>query len=187
MPVTIRECPHCFTRVGFLEDEVCPACRKRLSEAGADPTRTLFTVSQVSTHVQACMCCGRDTTDRVAISEGTRSRTMSLLAGFGEVLGYCLAPILRGGFIGIIYSQDRKKYPHWRVRVSIPLCRSCRRSHGVPKPHRVDFEKATMSFLISREVALRLSNGAEPGTAPNGGPAAAVGSSEVTKGPPSVS
>jgi hypothetical protein len=160
MPVTMRECPHCFNRVGFRDDEVCPACGKRLSDAGADSTRTLFTVAAGSARVQGCIGCGKDTTDRVTISKGTRSRTMSLLAGFGEFLGYLLAPLLRIGFIGIIlFGEGGKKHAHWRVRVRIPLCRSCRRSQGVPKPQRVDFEKGTMSFLISREVALKLSNG----------------------------
>lgn len=170
MPVTIRECPHCYTRVGFLEDGACPACGKRLSDGGADPTRTLLMVSQMSSLAPICIYCGGDTTNRVAVTQGTRSRTRSLLAGIGVALGYFLAPILRGGFIGIIYSEDRKKHPHRRVRVSIPLCRSCHRSHGVPKPHRVDFENATMSFLISREVALGSPNRADPGASPNAAP-----------------
>ena len=170
MPVTIRECPHCYMRVGFLADGVCPACGKKLSDVPADPTLMLFTVSQTSSLAPICISCGADTTSRVAVSEGTRSRTMGVLAGIGEVLGYCLAPILRGGLIGILYSQDRKKYPHQRVRVSIPLCRSCKRGHGVPKPHRVDFENATMSFLVGCEVATRLASEAGPTAAPNAAP-----------------
>src|SRR5882724_10618463 len=102
MSVTIRECPHCYTRVGFLADGVCPACRKSLSDDGADPTMTLFTVSRSSSLASICICCGGNTNRRVAVSKGTRSRAMSFLAAIGAVFAYCLAPILRGGAIGII-------------------------------------------------------------------------------------
>lgn len=162
MPVTIRECPHCHTRVGFLEDGICPACGRRLSEGGADPTRTLFTVSQVSSLPPVCIHCGAGATHRVAVSQRTRSRFMGCLAWMGAVLGLCLAPVFRGGLIGIIYAGGPRKYPHRQVRVSIPLCHHCQRRHGVPKPHRVDFENETMSFLVNREVALALSDGAAP-------------------------
>jgi hypothetical protein len=170
MPVTIRECPHCYTRVGFLADGLCPACGKNLSDGNADPTRTLLTVSRISTLVPVCIRCGGNTTRRVTVSKGTRSRAMTLLAGIGTVLGYCLAPILRGGFIGIISAEGRKKHPHQRVRVSIPLCGGCQRNHGVPEPHRVDFENATMSFVVRRDIAIESSQTAEPTASPNVAP-----------------
>lgn len=156
MSVTIRECPHCYSRVGFLADGVCPACRKRVSDVGADPTMTLFTASRSSSVPPVCIGCGENTNRRVVISKGTRSRLAGVLAAVGTILGYCLAPILRGGAIGIIYAQDRKKHPHARVRLSIPLCSKCQSTHGIPEPHRVDFDKATMSFLVTREVATKL-------------------------------
>ncbi len=174
MPVTIRECPHCYTRVGFLDDGVCPACGRRLTDDCADPTRTSVTVSQRSSLAPVCIHCGVATHQRAAVSQRTRSRTRSVLTGIGTILGYCLAPILRGGAIGIIYGgEDRKRYPHRAVRVSIPLCDRCQRSYGVPKPHRVDFENETMSFLVNREVALALSCKAEPDGAGNRGQPAA--------------
>jgi hypothetical protein len=162
MAVAIQECPHCYTRVGFKEDGVCPACSKRLSDGGAEPTRTLLTVGRASSIAAICICCGEDTARRVAVSKGTRSRTKSVLAAIGTVLAVCLAPIFRGALFAVIHAEGRKKYPHQRVRVSIPLCSRCQGNHGVPKPHRVDFENATMSFVISREIAAMFSPGAEP-------------------------
>src|SRR5580704_429625 len=99
MPLTIRECPHCYARAGFLADGLCPACGKNLSDASADPTKTLITVSQTSNLAPVCLCCGGNTNRRVVVSKGTRSRAMSLLAGTWAVFAFCLAPILRGGFI----------------------------------------------------------------------------------------
>ena len=154
-------------RVGFLADGVCPACGKKLSDFGADATRTILPVSPISALAPFCIWCGVETTRRVTVSKATRSRASALLAAIGAVFAFCLSPILRGGFIGIIYAGERKKYPHQRVRVSLPLCGNCQRNHGIPKPHRVDFEKATISFLVSREVATRLSAEAEPTAAPN--------------------
>ena len=163
MAITIRECPHCYTRAGFLEDGACPACGKNLADPGGDPGKTLLTVSLTSAFPAVCISCGGSTTRRVVVSQGTRSRAMGFLAVLREILGYCLAPIIRGGFIGMIYHRDQQRHPHQRVRVSIPLCPTCRKTHGVPKPDRVDFEHGTISFLISRNIATRLSQQAANG------------------------
>src|SRR5258706_8161022 len=167
MSVTIRECPHCYMRVGFLADGVCPACGRKLSDVGADPTRTILPVSPISRLAPFSICCGVETTRRVAVSKATRSRASALLAAIRTVFAFCLAPILRGGFIGIVYAGERKKYPHQRMRVSLPLCSNCQRNYGIPKPHRVDFEKSTISFLVSREVAARLSSNTQPIAVPD--------------------
>ena len=165
MAVTIRECPHCYTRVGFLDDGICPACGRGLSEQGADSTKTLVTVSQKTVLASVCTHCGEPTHNHASVSRGTRSRARSVLAGLGTLIAFCLMPIFRGGALAVIWrGEDRKKYLHRRIKVRIPLCKGCKRSYGVPNPDRVDFTNETMSFVVDRKIALALSR-AETGTA----------------------
>ena len=160
MAVTIKECPHCYTRVGFKEDGVCPACNKRLSDSGADPSKTLFHISEASVLAPICIGCGRSADRWATIVERSRSRASII---FRLAWSYILAFIAHG-FIHLLRRDTAElKYPYRRIRVSVPLCEGCQLKNAVPKPKRVNFETGTLSFLIDRAVAVRLSPTAEPG------------------------
>ena len=182
MPVTIRECPHCYTRVAFKDDGLCPACAKNLAEPGADPSRTLFSASEGAQLPDICISCGSATNRRVTISQRSYSRAASALrliwTFFVYIFGLVFHPLLR-----LLPGEDLKL----RVRVSIPLCQPCQRVHGLPKPQRVDYQKGTISFVASRTIVREMARSAEPDPAPNGGPAIVLANSGSFMGPPSVS
>jgi hypothetical protein len=66
-------------------------------------------------------------------------------------------------------------------------------SGGVGGPHLskvtfgIPFDPSELPRLVREFERLAAGSGAEPGAAPNGGPAMQLGNSEATEGPPSVS
>jgi hypothetical protein len=154
MPVTIRDCPHCYQRVGFNDDGVCPACSKRLSDAGADPSRTLFTITEGMSLSPVCHNCGCPTTRRVAVSKGTQAQGWRVLRVISDAFIYCVASVFRGALH--VHDRGDRKHPYRRVRISLPLCHACQRAHGIPSPEHVDFDRGSMSFVVSREISTRL-------------------------------
>lgn len=157
MPVTIRECPHCYTRVAFNQDELCPACGKKLSDFGADPSKTLFSVSEASLLPPICIQCGRNTDRRFTISARSRSIVSGILKVIWAVFVYSLTVFSRSFLHLLGRDETEQKHPYQSIRVSIPLCQNCRRNHGLPKPQRVNFEERTISFLVSKAIAIELS------------------------------
>ena len=156
MTITIKECPHCYTRVGFKEDGVCPACAKNFSDPSADHSKTLFTISEVSVLPSICVLCGSKTDRKVTISESNRSRTSGILGLVWTFLVYCLALVSRGFIHLLDRNESKQKHPYQRVRVSIPLCLACQRRYGCPRPQRVNFEHGTISILVSQTIATDL-------------------------------
>ena len=154
MPATVRECPHCYTRVAFKEDGVCPACAKKLSDVGADSTKTLFTISKGLVLPPMCILCGNITNRRVSIGKANLSPGLNILQVIWTSVSLCLAVIVGGLLHLIVRDEVERKHPYQRIRVSVPFCNTCQRSHGLPSPERVDFEKWTMSFVVSKAVAV---------------------------------
>jgi hypothetical protein len=155
MSITIRECPHCYMRVGFNDDGVCPSCSRQLRDPGADPSRTVVILTEAMPVSPICFTCGRQTTRRISVSQGSRSSGWRILRVIGSVLIYCVALVFHS-FLRLLDNRDDLKHPYQRVRVFIPLCGACQRTHGIPSPHQVDFEKGSISFVVSRDVAARL-------------------------------
>src|SRR6185312_5423507 len=153
MPVTIRECPHCYRRVGFNEDGVCPSCSKNLTDPGADASRTVFTIFEARPPSPICFVCGCPTTHRISVSRENRSSGWRIFRIVGSILVYCMSLIFHG-LLRVLDNRD--KHPYRKVRVSVPVCAACQRAHGAPSAHQVDFENGSMSFVVPRDVAAKL-------------------------------
>ncbi len=165
MPVTIKECPHCYTRVAFKDDGICPACNKRFSDYGADPSKTLFPISERSMLAPVCLYCGGSADCRVAITQRSRSHPAGILRLVWSIFAYSLA-LVAHGFIHLLgRGETQQNHPYRRIRVSVPLCDRCRTRHGAPKPMRVNFEEGTLWFLLDQAVVVQLSRRVEPGGA----------------------
>jgi len=76
-----------------------------------------------------------------------------------------------------------REQSQYRFTVALPQRMLQRRTPGFVI-ERLSLEEANQVLQIE---LTKLKPSAEPGTAPNGGPAAPVGNSEAAEGPPSVS
>src|SRR5437870_4756529 len=96
MSLVIKDCPHCYTRVAFKEDGVCPACGKKPSDLGGDPSKTLLTIWHKSVLPPICIQCGSHTRQRVTITKRTHSRVSGGLRLIWDVLVLFLAGVIHG-------------------------------------------------------------------------------------------
>jgi hypothetical protein len=163
MSVTVRECPHCHTRVAFKDDGVCPACAKKLSDPGADSSKTVFIVSEASEAPPICIQCGENTDQKVTVERNTGSRGFGILRLIWTVGLYFLALLFHRLWHALDKEEASQKHPRLRVRVSVPYCGNCQHKNGLPEPLRVNFEMGRMSFLVEKTVADRLTLNVEVG------------------------
>ena len=138
------ECPHCHTSVLPLENNICPACRKDMSDTRGVDTRLASLLVRESTKLPPyCYSCNSPTKHYVLIKEKVTIGGDTPLEKFLIVL------------VGIITLRI------WRIKgwknegetssvvVSIPQCEQCARL-GKPKPDHVDFEEQSMTFIVHK-------------------------------------
>ena len=137
------ECPHCHTRVLPLANNICPACRKDISDTrGVDPNLASLVVHQLDSLPHYCYSCNLPTERNVKIMEKVEIGGDSPFAKFLLLVLGILT--LRLSILGS--RQEGKKSS---VLVSMPQCERCAKS-GKPKPNYVDFEKQSMTFIVHR-------------------------------------
>ena len=134
------DCPHCYTRVVPKSDGTCPACQREMAlEDGVRSTWTTMKISQGAHLPPVCCECGSRTRRYVHVDADTGSGPKAWLE-----------------IIASLTSWPSTLWMFWQtmkrtscVRVRMPQCSECGRS-GKPKPRRVDFPNATMTFVVHR-------------------------------------
>ena len=137
------ECPHCYTSVLPLENNICPACRKDMSDTrSTDPRLASLLVHESSSLPPYCFSCNSPTKRYAMIKEEVTIGGDSPMAKFIVVL---IAIISLRLWITRWNIEGKKS----TVVVHIPQCEQCARS-GKPKPDHVDFEEQSMTFIVHK-------------------------------------
>ena len=139
----IADCPHCFNRVYFPADGICPACHVSLhSTEGADYEKTKFTICESDSLPQHCYLCDAPT-EQVAkwehvldLAPPTKSR-FSLFSL--ERLLFNVVPNVAGYEV--------------RMTISLPQCEAC---GSLPKAEHFDFDEKKATFIVHKEFAERV-------------------------------
>lgn len=137
------ECPHCYNRVMPTANNICPACRKDISDTrGVDPNLTALDVHESSNLPPYCYSCNSPTKRYANIIEKVEIGGDTPLARFLLVLISILT--LRVA-ISNLQTQGKKS----SVSIYIPQCERCAQL-GKPKPKHVDFEQRAMTFIVHK-------------------------------------
>lgn len=136
------ECPHCYTRVLPIKNNICPACRMDMSDMdGVDPNMVSLIVHESEQLPYHCYLCDVYT-DRFVKLEGDKES--SLEKGL-RLFGLLLTPPWK-----------------WRtdeftanVYIYLPQCESCAELED-PSPLHVDYENQTMTFVVHKKFKERI-------------------------------
>jgi hypothetical protein len=138
----LSECPHCHTRVVPLAENVCPACRRNLSDlAGADVNLTSVTLSDSTRLPRVCYRCGAPTERTVSVK---RSRP---LPGAGLIPSWFVFLFFSIPVAILAWTLRRKARAS--VLLYLPECAPCSQL-GRPKPSHVDFAAGEMTLIVHR-------------------------------------
>ena len=153
----IIECPHCHTRVLPLANNICPACRKDISDTtGVDPNLASLVVPQLANLPPYCYSCNSPTERYVKITETVQIGGDSPFARFFLIVMAVIT--LRPG-VWRSLTEGKKS----SVTIHVPQCERCAQS-GKPKPHHIDFEGQAMIFIVHKEFRDRVHRIQERGT-----------------------
>lgn len=137
------ECPHCHARVLPLANNICPACRKDISNTrGVDLNLVSLVVDQLASLPHYCYSCNSPTERTVKITEKVEIGGDSPFAKF--LLLVLAIVTLR---LSLLDSKTEGKKSS--VTVLIPQCERCAQS-GKPKPEYTDFERQSMTFIVHK-------------------------------------
>ena len=139
----IADCPHCFDRVYFPADGICPACHVSVySTEGADYEKCKFTIFESDSLPQHCYLCDAPT-ERVAKWEH-----VLVLTPPGKSLFSFFSPER------LLYNtlSNAASY-EVRMTINLPQCEAC----GVkPKEEHFDFDERKATFIVHKDFAERV-------------------------------
>jgi len=137
------ECPHCHTRVLPLANNICPACRKDISDTrGVDPNLASMVVHQLANLPPSCYSCNSPTERYVKITETVQMGGDSPLTKFFLMV---VAVITLRPWVLRSLTEGKKS----SVTIHVPQCERCAQS-GKPKPNHIDFEEQSMTFIVHK-------------------------------------
>lgn len=123
----IVECPHCYTKVIPLANNICPACRNDMSDLeDVDPNRLAFVIRESEELPSFCFSCNRYTERTVRISGDHES-------------------LLEKFFFG-----EARPERTTNVIIFLPQCEQCAELEE-PEPTSIDYEHQTMTFAVHFE------------------------------------
>jgi len=137
------ECPHCYNQVLPLANNICPACRKDMSDTrGVNSNLASLVVHEENSLPPYCYSCNSPTKRHVKITEKVDIGGDTPLAKFLLVIMAIVT--LRLWIVG--WQTEGKRSI---VVISIPQCEQCAQS-GKPKPNHVDFQEQSMTFIVHK-------------------------------------
>ena len=81
-PALVVECPHCHVRVIPIDNKICPACRKDISNLkGVDPNQVSLIISESEELPTFCYSCNRYTERSIRVSGDKESDLAKALFG----------------------------------------------------------------------------------------------------------
>jgi hypothetical protein len=119
----IIECPHCHVKVLPMQNNICPSCRRDISDTrDTDPDQVSLTILESEDLPSFCYSCNLFTERTVRISGDGDSR-LSLF--------------------------PRNEVDTSNVIIFLPQCESCS-DKGMPEPLDVDYEYQKMTFVVHK-------------------------------------
>ncbi len=127
------ECPHCYTRVLPMENNICPACKMDMSDIHAvNPRLVSLTVRESDDLPPYCYLCNSYT-----------DRYVKVVGDTGTFLEKSL------GAVASLLAPTRKiEEGTSNVFVRLPQCEACAELEE-PAPRYVDYESQSMTFIVN--------------------------------------
>jgi hypothetical protein len=144
----VVECPHCFTRVIPKADGLCPACQQDTRQSGEAADRALIRVAQGDVLPPVCCDCGCETDRYVTVRAKTSRRADRDTDFAAEDVVFT---ILLGWLFFLLRPFTRRIAATETIQVKMPQCPPCGK-RGLPTPRYVDFDRATVTFLVHRNL-----------------------------------
>ena len=120
----VIECPHCHVKVLPTANDICPACRKDISDTqGVDPNQVSLTLHESEELPSFCYSCNLYTERTVRIS------------GDGET--------------GLPSLFPKPEVDTSNVIIYLPQCEVCGERND-PEPLDVDYEYQKMTFVVHK-------------------------------------
>ena len=120
------ECPHCYTKIIPLANNICPACQGDISNlTGVDSNKVALLIYESEELPTYCYSCNQYTEQEVRVSGDQESILSKFLTG------------------------DISPEQTSNVVIFIPQCESCAEIED-PEPIEVDYERQTMTFVVHR-------------------------------------
>ena len=128
----IIECPHCYTKVIPLANNICPACRNDMSDLeGVDPNQVSLSIHESEELPSFCYSCNMYTERYIRVSGDKESDLEVLL--FGRSSPEATSNVI----------------------INLPQCEQCSEIDE-PKPVDVDYDHQKMTFVVHREFRERV-------------------------------
>jgi hypothetical protein len=126
----IVECPHCYTRVLPMENNICPACKMDMSDMeDVNPELVSVVIRESDELPPYCYLCN-SYTERYVTIVGDKGTLLDEIASR-------LVPVRQ--------NEDRTS----NVYVRLPQCENCAELEN-PSPRYVDYEHQTMTFIVNK-------------------------------------
>ncbi len=121
----IIECPHCHVKVLPTANNLCPACRRDISDpSDTDPNQVALTIHESEELPSFCFSCNLYT-DRTIRVSGDKGSDFDSLFKTSDV--------------------DTSN-----VVIDLPQCDKCGEEIGEPEPVHVDYEYQKMTLVVHR-------------------------------------
>ena len=135
-------CPHCYTRVLPTKDNICPACRRNISDIrDVNPDMTSLTVKESQELPPYCYLCS-SYTERYVLLEGDKE---SFLNRSIRMLGSIMVPHR-------VHQTDEGTT---NVFIHLPQCETCAELEE-PTPVYVDYDSQSMTFVVHKKFRERV-------------------------------
>lgn len=138
----IVECPHCFTRVVFSANGICPSCQRSASEKPVLEGMTKILVGAHQSLPPYCGLCGAPAATKVEVTTSRVAPNKGLEVNAGGAIGVVL--LITRFLMWLLGRTIRQK-----VTVSLPVC-AVHSHQEPPKPVEVDWENESMTLLVSK-------------------------------------
>ncbi len=131
---TTVECPHCYTRVLPMENNICPACKKNMSDTHDVNTELVsLTVRESDDLPPYCYLCNSYT-----------DRYVKVVGDQGTALDSSL-----GAVVSLLVPTRKIEENTSNVFVRLPQCEVCTEREE-PSPLYVDYDHQTMTFIVHK-------------------------------------
>jgi hypothetical protein len=128
------ECPHCYTRVLPMENNICPACKMDMSDTyDVDPQLVSLTVRESDDLPPYCYLCNSYT-----------DRYVKIVGDTGTLLDKSLSAV-----VSLVVPILKIEEGTSNVFVRLPQCETCAELEE-PSPIHVDYENQAMTFVVNK-------------------------------------
>ncbi len=134
------ECPHCYTRVLPMENNICPACKMDMSDThDIDPRLVSLVIRESDDLPPYCYSCNSYT-----------ERYVKVVGDKGTLLDQSF-----GSVVSLFVPRRKIEENTSNVFVRLPQCELCAEA-GEPSPLYVDYINQNMTFIVNIDFKKRV-------------------------------